>query len=144
MWEALLFVSSFLIIYLGIKMCGSLCCYTPWGCYYRGSKPVYIIAVTNNSNKDEIMNVFRRSSENPISIIVVNDYDTDSNFYKKTVNIVRALIDSNIKKYHVILLLETSNEYSEKFQKEFTDIQVCEDIEAMLGNIIEYDSEEYL
>ena len=73
MWETVLFISSFLIIYLGIKMCGNLWCYTPWGCYYRGSKPVYIIAVTNNVNKDDIMNVFRKSSTDPISIIVVND-----------------------------------------------------------------------
>lgn len=142
MWETLLFVSSFVIIYFGIKMFGNLCSYTPWGCYYRGPKPIYVIVVTNNARKDELMSVFSRLSDDPISIVVVNDDDITSNFYNKTVNIVRALVDSKRRQYHVILLLETSVKYADKFRENFTNVQICEDVDAMMGDILDHDIEE--
>lgn len=122
-------------------MFGELCSYTPWGCYYRGPKPVYVIVVTNNYQKNELIDIFSRSSDDPISIIIVNDDDIVSGFYEKTVNIVRALVDSNRKQYHVVLLLETSVEYADRFRENFKDVQICEDVDAMMGDILDYDIE---
>lgn len=139
MWETIFVLISITSIYIGVKMFRKLCSYTPWGCYYRGPKPVYAIVVTNNMYKDYLVEMFRELTDDPVSIIVVQDEEVNTEYYTKTVNIVRALIESNRKKYHTILLLETSPEYADKFRENFRDVQVCEDVDAMIGDILDYD-----
>lgn len=139
MWETLFVLISIASIYVGVKMLRRLCSYTPWGCYYRGPKPVYVIVVTNNTYKNHLIEMFKESTDDPVSIIVVQDEDIDTVYYEKTVSIVRTLVEANRRRYHTVLLLETSTEYADRFRENFRDVQVCEDIDAMVGDILDYD-----
>ena len=131
MWEILCIVPSVIIIYLGFKMLARLCSYTPWGCYYRGDKPLYVIVVTNKEQKSELIDVLSQASDDLMTMVIVNDTDPNSEFSKKSVSFVRSMIDKTRKEYHIILLLETSIDYADRFRENFKDVQICEDIDAL-------------
>lgn len=140
MWETLIIILTLAGIYVGYKMFGRLCSYTPWGCYYRGDNPIYVIVITNNRTQNDIKSLFREKSECPVSIVVVDDEEVQEEYFNKTVDLVRAMVNNNVQKsLHTIILLETSVEYCDRFKTHFRDVQICEDVDALISGVLEYD-----